>query len=116
MTAQHLKRRISGLVFALSLVALAATNALAQAGSLRGHVTDPNGATVAGARVGVHGPSGLVRTTTTDADGAYSFSNLPPGDYTVEASAPSLVLPQSAKITLRSGSQTLDLQLTVFIP
>jgi len=96
----------------LALSALSAR----QAGLLRGQVSDQNGAVVAGAKVTVHGPGGFVQTTTTDARGSYSFANLAPGDYTVDASAPSLVLAEPAKITLGSIPQTLNLQLTVFIP
>lgn len=38
---------------------------------------------------------------------------MPGGDYTVQASAPDLVLAQTAKITLNSGIRTLNLQLRV---
>ena len=69
-----------------------------------------------GAKVAARGKSGQVKTATTDSGGVYSFASLPAGDYMVEASAPSLVLQQPVKITLRSGSQTLNLQLNVFIP
>ena len=89
---------------------------LAQAGSLHGQVTDQNGAIVVGAKVTIRSSAGQSKTTTTDNGGAYSFGNLSPGDYTVEASAPSLVLQEPAKITLRPGAQTLNVQLTVFIP
>src|SRR5262249_27214463 len=91
-------------------------NALAQAGSLRGQVTDQNGAIVVGARVTARSATGQVRSATTDSTGTYSFGNLPAGDYTVEASAPSLVLQEPVTIGLKSGAQTLNLQLSVFIP
>src|SRR5262252_3948779 len=104
------------LILCLLLPLAVSAQSAHQAGLLRGQVSDQNGAAVAGAKVTVHGPSGFVQTTTTDAGGWYSFANLPPGDYTVDASAPSLVLADSAKITLGSPPQTLNLQLTVFMP
>src|SRR5947207_9633369 len=101
------------MLWSLIVLALASTAAFAQAGSLRGQVTDQNGAVVAGAKVTVHGPGGAVKTTTCDGNGSYSFTGLAPGDYRVEASAPSLVLPEPVKITLRSGTQSLNLELSV---
>ncbi|HEX3086621.1 MAG TPA: carboxypeptidase-like regulatory domain-containing protein, partial [Pyrinomonadaceae bacterium] len=83
---------------------------------MHGQVTDQDGAIVVGAKVTLHGPTGQARTATTDGTGSYSFANLPAGDYTVAASAPSLALQELAKITLKSGSQTLDLQLSIVIP
>jgi len=100
----------------LVLLGVITTSVFAQAGSLRGQVTDQNGAVVAGAKVNVHGPAGITKTTTTDAAGSYSFSSLPAGDYTVEASAPSLATPEAVKISLKSGAQTLNLHLSVVIP
>jgi hypothetical protein len=97
-------------------VALITTSVAAQAGFLRGQVIDQNGAIVVGAKVTAHGPGGQVKTATTDNGGLYSFASLPVGDYTLEASAPSLVLQEPMKVTLRAGSQILNLQLSVFIP
>jgi len=104
------------LVLAFVLIALVVTNAFGQTGSLQGRVTDQNGAVVIGAKVTVHGPAALVKTTTTDINGSYSFANLPTGDYTIEASAPSLVLQAPVNITVKSGTQTVNLQLSVTLP
>src|SRR5205085_4672396 len=46
-------------------------------------------------------------------DGSYSFAGLPVGDYTVQASAPNLVLREPAKVSLRAGMQTLNVLLNV---
>ena len=46
-------------------------------------------------------------------DGAYVFVNLPLGNYIVDASAPELKLPQTQKISLKAGSQQLNLRLQV---
>src|SRR6266536_1871726 len=101
-------------IFSLLLVISASSSALAQTGSLRGQVTDQNGAVVAGAKVTVNGSSGLTKTTT-DKNGSYSFIGLPAGDYEVQASAPNLELAEAAKISLKGGAQTLDLQLKVVL-
>ncbi len=98
-------RALLGLVLSILL--------LAQTAVLRGLVTDESGAVVPAAKITVSGPSGLVKSTTTAADGSYSFPGLPPGSYSVSASAPDLSLVQPAKITLSTGAQTLNLQLRV---
>jgi hypothetical protein len=89
---------------------------LAQTASLRGQVTDETGAVIPAAQVTLNGPSGLVRTTATDGSGIYLFADLLPGDYVVQASAPSLALLQPAKIRLNPGDQTLNLKLKVALP
>ena len=56
-------------------------------GKILGTVTDPSGAVVAGATVKVHNAgTGLLRTTTTSADGSYAVPELPVGIYTVTIS------------------------------
>ena len=52
--------------------------------SLRGTVTDPSGALVAGAEVSLDDPAtGFHATHPTDPNGAYEFPQIPPGTYTV---------------------------------
>ena len=92
--------------FALSI------SVMAQTATLRGVVTDETGASVPSARVTVNAP-GATRSATTGRDGAYVLTGLPAGDYTVQASAPNLVLPQPAKVTLDTAIRTLNLQLRV---
>ena len=92
---------------------LASLPALGQTVSLRGQVTDQSGAVVPLATVTLNGPSGLVKTAKAANDGTYAFADLAPGNYTVQASAPDLALPQPAKIALKAGSQTLNLQLFI---
>src|SRR5437764_15058987 len=99
----------------LTLILFVSSSALAQTSALRGVVSDQNGAVIAGAKVVVNGPSGLVRTTNSDKTGSYSFAGLPAGDYEVQASAPNLELAEPTKISLKGGSQTLDLQLKVIL-
>lgn len=74
------------MMFALciSLFAISTQAQTSTTGNLEGTVVDQNGAAVPGATVTVSG-SNLIRsqTVTTDNDGRYRLSNLPPGKYTV---------------------------------
>jgi hypothetical protein len=52
--------------------------------SLRGTVTDPSGALLAGAEVSLENPAtGFHAANRTDQNGAYEFPQLPPGKYTI---------------------------------
>ncbi|HYK91083.1 MAG TPA: TonB-dependent receptor [Acidobacteriota bacterium] len=99
----------------ISLFLVVLTPGFSQPTSLRGQVTDTSGAVIPGAKIVLNGPSASVKTTTTDASGQYVFTDLPLGDYTVQASAPSLALPQPVPITLMAGENTLNLQLKVLL-
>src|SRR5947209_3026283 len=60
----------------------------ASTGAVRGSVLDVTGAAIAGASVKLTSTdSGRERTSTTDAQGSFSFDLLPPGEYSVRASA-----------------------------
>lgn len=57
----------------------------ASTGALAGTVTDPSGGVIAGASVTATSlGTGQSRTATTDANGSYRFSLLPPGNYSVK--------------------------------
>ena len=64
-------------------------SALAQAptGTLQGQVTDPSGATIAGATVVITSTTGESQNVTTNSGGNYAIKNLTPGKYTVKAVA-----------------------------
>ena len=99
-----------------SFVALVAiVPVFGQTSILRGHILDESGAVIPGAKVTLTGLGGAVRSTTSLNDGAYIITGLAAGDYSVEASAPDLALPEPMKVSLGSGSQTLDLQLKVVL-
>jgi len=56
--------------------------------TLEGTVTDPSGAVVSGAQVVLtNAETGVSQTTQTNSEGYYHFPSLPPGKYTVKASA-----------------------------
>jgi hypothetical protein len=90
---------------------LASPILLAQTATVRGQVTDESGAVVPAAKVTVTGRS--AKSTTADESGAYRFTDLPPGDYAVLASAPNLTQDGPTKIALKAGAQSLNLVLHV---
>jgi len=76
-------------IWVLVVLAFLATVAAAQSTSqLNGSVTDPSGASVAGAKITLTDVSaGIQRTTTSNAGGLYQFLDMPPGNYRLEATA-----------------------------
>ena len=97
----------------LLLILCGAASSFAQNSILRGVVSDGSGAVVPNATVTLSGPGGVEKTATTGGNGAYVFVGLPTGDYAVQASAPQLVLAQAQALTIRPGTQTLNLRLMV---
>lgn len=83
--------KLSVFILATLILALIVGPAGAQlqpaTGTLRGQVTDPSGAVVANAAVGVLMSGGQTHTGSSSKTGAYEISNLPPGKYTVTANA-----------------------------
>ena len=79
-------------VFLLScLLFVTAPSVMAQSastGALTGRITDPSGAAVAGATVtATNAGTAQMRTAMTGADGTYTFSLLPPGNYRLKIEA-----------------------------
>jgi hypothetical protein len=102
------------IVFYLLLI-LAPASLAAQNLSIRGHVTDESGAVLPAANIVLNDSSGVVKTATSGTDGDYLFSDLKPGDYTMLANAPQLALRAPAAVSLRTGSQTVNLVLHVVL-
>ena len=84
-----------------------------QTANLRGVVTDDSGALVPGASVRLIAASKQEQSATSNFEGAYTFANLTPGDYTLQASAPGLAMPKPLKIAVKNGPQTVNLQLKI---
>src|SRR5882762_7632961 len=73
------------------------------AGTVTGVVTDPNSAVVPNATVTIaNAVTGYMRTATTDAEGAFRFSDVPPNNYQLKASAPGFSSEQQS-LTVRSS-------------
>jgi len=86
----EVKRSILSRLIALAVVLLIPCLLLAQSyrGSIRGHVSDPGGALVAGAKVTAkNSDTGVTRETVTGVDGGYVLAELPAGRYVVMAQA-----------------------------
>jgi len=112
-----LKRLITGMLALLVIALLIAPSLMAQSltsGDITGTVTDPSGAVVTGATVTLKNSSnGQTRNTTTNSSGAYRFSLLPPGNYTVSATAASFT--RAETMTSINVGQTVitDIKLSV---
>jgi len=100
-------------IYGLLLVFCALPSLSAETATLRGQVTDESGAVIPGAKVVLSGPAGAVKTTTADRAGSYTFAGVPPGSYTVQASAPKLAQAAPAEVSLKAGTQVLNLTLKV---
>jgi Carboxypeptidase regulatory-like domain/TonB dependent receptor len=83
-------------------------------GTLRGQVTDPSGALVAGATVLLITPSGAAMNTTTSKDGAFEFEGLAPGKYQLKAVAQGFALYTKEGVVVTAGQVTrADIQLAI---
>lgn len=76
----------------LSLIALllsvSSTGAQTHRGSIRGTITDPNGASISGAAIKlVNEETNETRTATSNEEGQYTLASLPPGSYSLEIAA-----------------------------
>ena len=100
-------------LFTLFVALLCLDPLFGQGASLRGVVTDESGGVVPGAMITLGGSNTPAKTARSNSEGAYSFTGLRPGEYTVQALAPGLALSQPARITLQSGAQVLNLELKV---
>ncbi|MDM7922171.1 MAG: TonB-dependent receptor, partial [Pyrinomonadaceae bacterium] len=87
MRLSNLKARVFAFVAPLFAVAILAGGVFAQSGTtgISGTVVDQAGAVVPGATVTISNPAtGLTRTTTTNANGRFSFLSIPPATYRLE--------------------------------
>src|SRR5579875_1792505 len=72
------------------------------AGSITGHVSDPSGASVAGAKVTLTDVStNAFRSAVTTTSGDYSFPSVPPGNYVLKVEASGFKVEQSNVIQLQ---------------
>lgn len=100
-------------IYFVFLLVFMTTGLAAQTATLHGQVTDQSGAVIPGAQVSLTGGEVLVKTTAADDQGRYTFADLTPGNYVLQASAPHLALARPARVALKSGLHTVNLQLTV---
>ena len=104
---------------AAASVSAAAQTAQASPGAstvtIRGRITDPDGALVPGAKVTINGPDGkAVATTTADSAGNYEVHGLKPGNYTVIATFSGFAPFQSKPIVIAAGqAKRVDIAMAI---
>src|SRR6185503_20216507 len=93
----------------IALIIAGAVQAQTANGSaaISGYIKDPQGANVPGATVRLYGRDRRFSlVTVTDSSGAYSFKNLAPGEYLVEAEANGFALAPAQSIDVERGKAT----------
>jgi hypothetical protein len=85
-------------------------------GELRGQVTDPSGAVVAGATITITSTSGQTSTATSNNRGAYDFKALTPGLYSLAAEAKGFSAYQLTDVNISAHQvQQLDIALGIHV-
>ena len=112
------KSRMGGLALASFLFSiLFAMTAYAQSGSstVQGTVKDPQGNLVSGATVTLTDPAkNFSRTQQTNADGAYTFTAIPPGTYKLDVTAPGFKTATASGLVALVDTPTVrDVQLEI---
>src|SRR5260370_15655365 len=83
--------------------------------TIKGTVTDPQGAVVGGAKVVItNTATGVGREATTGSDGGFAVTDLTPGEYTVRVSASGFATSEFKDLRLEVGrATTLDVSLKI---
>jgi hypothetical protein len=102
-------------VFLLCCVTLGgAAFAGGAAGAIRGKVTDPSGAPIAGATVTLANPvTGYSQEVRTEGDGSYTLYNIPFNSYTIKVEASNFGATAQSVIVRSALTMELDLSLSV---
>ena len=108
-----MRTRVFAVLLLTVLGAAGAAHAQSFLGTIRGTVSDPQGAGVADAAVlVVDEATGVPRAVSTDAQGRFEAPNLKPGTYRIEVATPNFKEFKQTGITLRAaGSVNLDVKL-----
>ena len=98
-------------IMIVSLLCMVATVAWAETSPLSGHVLDPQGAPVSGAKVQILNAGGsMIGDAASDEQGAFIISSVAPGQYQLTAEAPSF-LTVISNVSVAAGQPTkIDLQ------
>jgi hypothetical protein len=95
---------VRSLLVCVAVMLVLSSSSLAQTsstGALTGTITDPSGAVVSGAAVTLTDKgTGQERTTTSDTEGSYKFSLLPPGTYSVKFAASGFKVAEVSSVTV----------------
>jgi hypothetical protein len=84
-------------------------------GTISGTVIDPQGAVVAGANLSLTGPANFKSEAVSGANGAYAFTLLAPGTYTLIITAPNFTQKVLSDINVTAGS-ALPLAVSLELP
>ena len=112
----HMKKLLPAILLAATLatgVAFSQTQAIN--GSIRGHVSDATGSSIAAAKVSLLGDAtGFSRTSESNADGYFVLPNLPLGSYTLTIQKDGFNSDKHTGIVLDAGTEAvIDAQLKV---
>lgn len=95
------------------LVGASTPSAAEQTASISGLVSDPTGASVAGAKVELASGLAATRSATADGQGRYRFEGLQPGEYTVRVTAAGFQSTERQVTVAASGPAVADFRLGV---
>src|SRR5262245_1450209 len=102
------------IIFLFTLFVPHLTLAQATSGSIRGTVTDPNGAVLSNAAVLVKNvATGFERRLTTGGEGTYLADNLPPGEYEIQIESQGFQKQLKRATVQTSNSAEANFSLTV---
>src|SRR5580765_2328447 len=99
----NIKQIISCLACVAFVVAVSASTWAQGRGSLRGTISDEFGASIVGATVTLTDANGAVKTATSGPDGAYAFTGLAPGKYTIHAASAGFAISEDAEVDVATG-------------
>ena len=98
---------MSKVIVSILITVIVAGAAQAQTAAISGYIKDPQDANVPGATVRLYGRErSFSLVTVTDSNGAYSFMNLAPGEYLVEAEAKGFSLAPAQSVDVERGKTT----------
>src|SRR5229473_8554978 len=104
MTYVSIKKSLLAILLLLAATVGASAQNL-QNGAVRGFVYDASGSAIPGAKVTLNSPAtGLKRELSTNADGAYDFESLTPGEYTLVVESSNFAIYTVKQIVVTIGS------------
>jgi outer membrane receptor protein involved in Fe transport len=113
--ASHVSKLLLLTVCLLTMAFNVRAQSQATTGDIEGRVLDPQEASVPNATVTARNQqTGLEKTSTTGEEGGYRFILLPPGTYTISATAQGFAVTELRDVVVTVGSKTpLDIKLSV---
>lgn len=106
--------RLLCLILNFVLFSLAAYGQATNQSVLKGLVSDPSGAAIPGATITVSGQGGFVKVVSSDADGKFTLSGIPGGQYMIRVSSVGFSLFEQANFEIAAGKQiTINAKLNI---